>query len=79
MTVYELKCDDCPAKHVGQTSRYLSIGVNELRRDQLFEKDSSVIVRHCLENGHSFNFNQTKILAVENKLIVSRDDEKYEH
>ena len=60
--VYEIKCNDCDAKYVGQTGRKLSTRIHEhqlaiKRHDRL-----SLVSMHEDNEGHRFNFNTVKIL-----------------
>ena len=60
--IYQIQCNDCSAKYVGQTGRKLATRLHEhqlaiKRHDRL-----SLISVHEDNEGHHFNFNTVKIL-----------------
>nr|CAX83713.1 reverse transcriptase [Schistosoma japonicum] len=70
--VYEIKCNDCSAKYVGETSRQLNVRMKEhklcLKHISQFSTDilklenKSAIALHSIESGHSIDFDGIKIL-----------------
>ena len=61
--VYRIKCADCAAAYVGQTSRRLKTRFNE--HSKASEKNDithSALVQHICDNKHSINFEDTAIL-----------------
>ncbi|TNN21244.1 reverse transcriptase, partial [Schistosoma japonicum] len=70
--VYEIKCNDCSAKYVGETSRQLNVRLKEhilcskhipkSSNDILKLENKSAIALHSIESGHSIDFNGIKIL-----------------
>lgn len=68
MIIYELKRIDCPAIYVGQTARYLILGISEQRRDCRLGRATSVIANRCTELDHSLNFEEPTINATEPKV-----------
>lgn len=64
--VYELNCDDCGAKYIGQTGRAFDTRIGEHKTAYIKGKTNSTFANHLIEAGHSSNF-IPKILHIENK------------
>ena len=62
--VYKIKCDSCHKAYIGEMARDLFIRVKEHSDDLKFErnKPESGIVNHNKETGHSFEFENTRIV-----------------
>ncbi|CAH8541549.1 unnamed protein product [Schistosoma rodhaini] len=70
--VYEIKCRDCNATYVGETSRQLNVRVKEHKQclkhipkssdDVRKLENKSAIALHSLESGHTIDFDGTRIL-----------------
>lgn len=66
--VYVLKCRDCPppgAVYVGQTGRKLSIRMYEHDYSVRKSKRSTALSIHCIDNDHTFDFDNVEILSFE--------------
>lgn len=63
--VYKIQCNDCEGVYIGQTSRNLKHRITSHRSDIRLGKDSCSLATHCLENQHSPNYNDTKVLTTE--------------
>ncbi|CAH8631966.1 unnamed protein product [Schistosoma mattheei] len=70
--VYEIKCNDCNATYVGETSRQLNVRVKEHKLclkhipkssiDVKKLENRSAIALHSIESGHTVDFNGTRII-----------------
>ncbi|XP_039312235.1 uncharacterized protein LOC120359297 [Solenopsis invicta] len=64
--VYKLNCNDCNASYVGQTKRKLKTRIKEHVNNIKFETAKiSVISEHRLQQNHSINWENVKILDFE--------------
>lgn len=69
--VYKIKCMDCDAVYVGQTSRQLRTRISEHRNDiRRNNTTHSVITEHRLEFDHDFDWDNVKIL--DNERFLSK-------
>ena len=59
--VYQLKCDNCETKYIGQTGRNFNVRMKEHRRCFLNNDESSGIAKHLCDENHWCNF-EPKIL-----------------
>jgi hypothetical protein len=64
--VYELMCDDCEMRYIGQTGRSFKTRMREHRRCFINYDNSSGITRHLNDEHHWCNFDP-KVLHVHNK------------
>ena len=87
--VYQISCQDCPARYIGQTGRHLGVRIKEHKRAT--EKEcllDSAVAEHVANSGHQINWsvdildkdqNQTRRLVREaikirqNKPSLNRD------
>jgi len=61
--VYKVFCNNCNASYVGQTKRKLKTRLNEHKNNvKLEESKHSVITKHMVENIHTFDWQNVKIL-----------------
>ena len=65
--VYEIQCDNCEYKYIGQTGRSFLIRFNEHMRSWKNKKSDSNLAIHLLENNHNCSIKNLKILHVEKK------------
>nr|VZI25429.1 unnamed protein product [Spirometra erinaceieuropaei] len=61
--VYRIPCQNCPCHYTGQTGRRLSSRILEHKRAARRGDPLSQVVTHTLEEGHEFDFANTRILA----------------
>lgn len=65
--VYKIQCKQCNGAYIGQTQQYLHKRLcnhkNNVRNNK---PDTSALAKHAIENGHCFDFQNTKILTNEN-------------
>lgn len=69
--IYKFKCNDCNGEYIGQTGQKLKSRIQQLKTDQkskIIKKTNTAAFQHSKETGHTFNFNDTKILAKETNL-----------
>jgi hypothetical protein len=52
--VYQLKCETCPMKYIGQTGRNFKTRFKEHIRDIRFNKDNSKFAQHILNTQHTY-------------------------
>jgi len=61
--VYKIFCNNCNASYVGQTKRQLRTRMNEhIKNIKLNESKHSVVTKHMLDSGHSFDWTNVKIM-----------------
>ena len=64
--VYKIDCNDCSKCYIGQTSCKLKTRVSKHRSDVNTKKEfASELSAHSLKEGHTFGFNNTRILSTE--------------
>ena len=73
--VYQVNCENCNSKYIGQTTRQLGTRMDEQMRDCLKAKDKGFVrdnpkndtglPKHALSNNHSFDVQNPKILHEE--------------
>lgn len=56
--IYQIPCKDCEAVYIGQTSQYLKERLNGHK----YQKNITALKKHCQNNKHTFNFDDTTIL-----------------
>lgn len=62
-SVYQIQYNDCEASYLGQTKTNLLTRFKEYKQNFTSTSNKpTVILKHCLESSHSFNFDNTKIL-----------------
>nr|VZI19092.1 unnamed protein product [Spirometra erinaceieuropaei] len=61
--VYRIPCQNCPCHYTGQTGRRLSSRILEHKRAVRRGDPLSQVATHTLEEGHEFDFANTRILA----------------
>lgn len=69
--IYKIPCNNCQAQYTGQTKRYLQTRCDEHKRNCKNKNSNNgkcALVGHVLQTGHTFNFNETKILDTEYNL-----------
>ncbi|KYN07135.1 hypothetical protein ALC62_01943, partial [Cyphomyrmex costatus] len=75
--VYKIKCKDCDAFYVGQTSRKLKTRIKEHKNNLHSTSGTfSVVSGHRLHHSHDFDWDDTQILDVEssyNRRIISEN------
>ncbi|XP_071055083.1 uncharacterized protein [Onthophagus taurus] len=64
--VYSISCGGCGGCYVGQTSQWLKKRISKHRSDIRCNKRSCALAQHSLDNGHIFDFDNTKVLDVSN-------------
>lgn len=64
--VYQIDCSDCSTSYVGETGRLLSQRVKEHKAYGI--EDDSAIAQHRFTTGHKINFEEPKILCLENDI-----------
>lgn len=61
--IYEIQCEDCDEKYIGQTSRPMLVRIKEhqasTRKDEAYK---SAVARHMIENQHSFQTKNAKLV-----------------
>ena len=69
--IYKIDCLDCEGTYIGQTGRKLKDRIlehtNDVRKKRT-SKNQTAVVTHFQNTGHTFNFENPQILAVERQL-----------
>ncbi|XP_055839801.1 uncharacterized protein LOC129907541 [Episyrphus balteatus] len=71
--VYSIPCNDCPKIYIGETIQKLGCRINQHKNEckKVLEgssyKNIAALAEHTKQNGHSFKFDETKILKSENQ------------
>ena len=63
--IYKINCDNCNASYVGQTCRRLGVRIKEHHRKYCEEDKNSSLFIHKIDNNHTINFHNVKILDSE--------------
>ena len=63
--VYQIDCKDCPGKYIGQTKRYLQ---DRIKGHRYNHKEVTALHQHQENNGHTFDFQNPKVLVKEKHL-----------
>lgn len=63
--IYSIPCVDCSNVYIGQTSQALRRRISLHKSDIRLHPDRCALASHAKNNGHNFNFNNTKILSIE--------------
>ena len=60
--VHRIDCNDCKSKYIGETGRNLFTRIEEHKKDVRIGKENSQVFQHSRDTGHTFNFNEAKVL-----------------
>ncbi len=61
--IYMFPCKNCPEKYIGQTSKKIQTRLTEHRNAINRHDHSSLPAKHADDNGHKFNWSQTRCLG----------------
>lgn len=64
--VYSISCGGCNGVYIGQTSQLLKKRLTLHKSDIRLRPERCALARHSHDTGHSFNFDDVKILELEN-------------
>ena len=69
--VYEIKCNDCNMKYIGETGRELSVRINEHKKGGTKTIDSNVsgLSQHIRNTKHEINWNDANVIDKENNMV----------
>ena len=60
--VYKIDCNNCTKEYIGETGRNLRTRIDEHKKDIVIGKENSLVYQHFRDTGHSFKFEETKVL-----------------
>lgn len=60
--IYEIPCNNCEGKYIGQTTQYLQ---ERIKAHKYTKSASTALNKHKTETGHTFNYNEASILGFE--------------
>lgn len=61
--IYEINCDNCDKKYIGQTRRNLKTRFNEHFSHIKFDREEkSAVAKHCLTTGHTVSKQNSKLI-----------------
>lgn len=63
--IYEIKCNDCEMKYIGNTKQYLHRRIYEHKYSVRTNNKCTALAKHSIENLHGFDFDNTQILTTE--------------
>ena len=66
--VYKIDCKGCNNCYIGQTKNYLHSRLNNHKNDVKKHLNKTALSTHAITHQHSFDFNDTSILAQESNL-----------
>ena len=68
--VYEVKCNECNKKYIGETGRELRIRINEHKKGGMKTLDSNTsgLSQHIKSTNHEINWNDTNVISKENDM-----------
>ncbi len=61
--IYMFPCKNCPEKYIGQTSKKIQTRLTENRNAINTHVHSSIPAKHADDNGHKFDWSQTRCLG----------------
>lgn len=67
--VYQVKCDNCNKTYIGQTSKKLNTRLNQHKTYIRKTAPHSALASHSIDTGHTFSFEETKIIDQDNKKL----------
>ncbi|BHF58626.1 hypothetical protein SprV_0100157900 [Sparganum proliferum] len=70
--IYRVQCSSCEANYVGETSKRLQTRVNERMRTLRRMNPLSLVAEHCADPGHTFAFQNAKILGRGNDRVARK-------
>ena len=65
--IYELPCQDCENKYIGETSNNLHTRIAQHKANVRRGETNSLVFQHMLNSGHDMNWNEPKILNKNNR------------
>ncbi|CAF3431518.1 unnamed protein product [Rotaria socialis] len=65
--VYKIPCNNCNKYYIGETNRDKPTRMKEHQKDIKNLSDSSNVVKHAIEQKHTFKFDQAETLTFESK------------
>lgn len=74
--IYIFNCNDCAGEYIGQTGQKLKERIKQHIQDSKqkdFTQNQTAVVHHIINTGHSFNYDEVRILLMEynlNKRLV---------
>ncbi|BHF57189.1 hypothetical protein SprV_0100013000 [Sparganum proliferum] len=68
--IYRVQCNSCEANYVGETGKRLQTRVNEHMRAVRRMDPLSLVAEHCADSGHTFAFQNAKILGRGNDRVA---------
>uniref|UniRef100_A0A6P7H037 Uncharacterized protein LOC114349148 n=1 Tax=Diabrotica virgifera virgifera TaxID=50390 RepID=A0A6P7H037_DIAVI len=66
--IYCIPCGSCNKQYIGQTNRHLKCRITSHKSDSRLYPDRCSLAKHVHDEQHVMNYNETKILAMENNL-----------
>lgn len=61
--IYEIQCEDCEEKYIGQTARPMMVRIKEHQANtRLNHPYKSAVAKHMLNNNHSFKTENAKLV-----------------
>ena len=68
--VYEIDCSNCEAVYFGESKRSLKSRSDEHKRYlRNCDCDKNEVAKHCWEGDHNFNWDHTKVVDRESRLV----------
>ncbi|BHF80808.1 hypothetical protein SprV_0702393600 [Sparganum proliferum] len=68
--IYRVQCNSCEDNYVGETGKLLQSRVNEQMRAVRRMDPLSLVAEHCADSGHTFAFQNAKILGRGNDRVA---------
>ncbi|BHF80974.1 hypothetical protein SprV_0702410300 [Sparganum proliferum] len=68
--IYRVQCNSCEANYFGETGKQLQTRVNEHMRAVRRMDPLSLVAEHCADSGHTFAFQNAKILGRGNDRVA---------
>ena len=63
--IYKIDCNNCDKTYIGQTRNYLRDRLNSHKRSIQKSSNETALSKHAINNGHTFNTENTKIMTHE--------------
>jgi len=70
--IYKIECNDCSGVYIGETKQLLKNRIYNHKRDIDINECNTALAEHCINNSHSFNFENCRVLHDNCDNVINR-------